>query len=172
MKWVPIVLLTMLVGASQIPTIQLNESARVGGIEFTPLSVEVRPIKLRRPAWTADEFFKSTEPYLVLTYRLTNVTEEQAIDPSVLQGLMEDQFGNVHHQVFGFHICPNCIIDEPDTARELLPGDSHRLVAIFQAPKIAKAELFTVKVSFVKDNQNRRGEVAVLFKRSDLQKSD
>ena len=172
MKWISLIVLALLVGADQVPTIELKDATRVGGIEFVPLSVEVRPVKMRRPAWTSDEFFKSAESYTVLTYRLTNVTDEQVIDPSVLQGMMEDQYGNIHHQVLGYMVCPQCILDEPDQSRELLPGDSQRLVAVFQAPKIKKADLFTIKVSFVKDNKNRRGEVWVLFKRSDFGKTD
>lgn len=163
-----LVAIALLVGASEIPNIQLKESARVGGIEFTPLSVEVRKINLRRPSWTSDTVFQSEEKYTVLTYRITNVTQEQAIDPSVLQGLMDDQFGNVHHQVMGYEICPQCIINEQINSRELLPGNSMVLVAVFQAPKIDKAELFTIKVSFVKDNKNQRGEVWVMFKRTDM----
>ena len=172
MKWVSLFIATVLISVSQIPTIQLKESSRVGGIEFTPLSVELRKINLRRPVWTSDQVFQSDDSYTVLTYRLTNVTEEQAIDPSVLQGVMEDQFGNAHQQVAGYQICPNCIINEPTQARELLPGNSQNLIAVFQAPKITKAELFTIKVSFVKDNKNQRGEVWLLLKRSDIGKAN
>jgi|GEM_PF-3145522 len=170
MKWVSLFIVTVLISVNQVPKINLKESARVGGIEFTPLSIEMRKINLRRPSWTSDQVFQSDEKYAVLTYRLTNVTEEQAIDPSVLQGNMEDQFGNIHQQVAGYQICPQCIINEPLQARELLPGNSQNLVAVFQAPKIAKAELFIIKVSFVKDNKNLRGEVWVLLNRSDMGK--
>lgn len=167
-KAILLALVTLMSGISQVPSIQLKESARVGGLEFTAEKVELRPVKIRQATWTSDVIAQTPDKYLVFTYRLTNVTEEQAIDPSLLQAVMEDQFGNPHHQVFGYMLCPQCEIEEPLRGRELLPGDSQRLVAVFQAPKIEKAELFTIKTSFVVDNKSRRGEVWILFNKSDI----
>lgn len=161
-------LFVSLIGVSQIPNIQLKEEARVGGLEFSAEKVELRYVKIRQATWTSDEIFQSSEKYLVLTYRFTNVTDEQVIHPSLLKAVMEDQYGNPHYQISGYMICPNCVIDEPIHARELLPGDSQRLIAVFQAPKIEKAELFTIKTSFVIDNKNRRGEVWLIFNKSDI----
>lgn len=167
-KAIILALVSLLISISQIPHVRLKETVRVGGLEFVAEKLELRPVKIRQATWTSDVISASPEKFLVLTYRLTNMTEEQVIDPSMLQAIMEDQYGNPHYQVFGYMICPNCVIDEPTHARELLPGDSQRLVAVFQAPKIEKAELFTIKTSFVVDNKNRRGEVWLMFNKSDI----
>jgi len=168
MKNVALAMLLILMGLDQVPKVQLNQSVRVGGIEFTPISVQVRRIMIKQPGWPGAKVNRSEEVYTVLEYKLVNVTEEQAIDPGFVKGKMEDQFGNAHHLIENEDVCPGCIIHEPTRPVELLPGESQKLVAVFQAPKIKKAELFTIKLNFVINNRGDMGEAWVLFQRSDF----
>jgi hypothetical protein len=168
MKNVALLILIIFMGLDEVPKVQIGQSVRVGGIEFTPVAVELRRIVIKQPGWPGARTTRSEEPYTVLVYRMANVTEEQAIDPGVVKARMEDQYGNSHKLVENEDVCSGCVIIEPNRPVELLPGDSQKLVVVLQAPKIKKAELFTIKLTFAKDNKGDPGEAWVQFQRSDI----
>jgi len=168
MKKAALILLILIMGAEEIPRVKIGQMIRVGGIEFTPTLVELRQVKIKKPGWPTAKAGTSENYYVVLTFKMENVTDVQVIDPGAVQGKIKDQFGNIHKAVKKEDICQNCDIIEKIDSAELLPGDSLEMIAIFEAPKIKKAELFTVELSFVKDNKGETGQVSVLFDRSDI----
>ena len=167
-----IVALLLVGGVEEEPLVKLGEPVRLGGIELTALSVELREISIKQPGWPGARVIDSAEKYTVLTYKVANVTDVQVIHPGRVPGKIEDQFGNVHKQISGGDICEGCVIVEPNRPVELLPGDSQVLIVVFEAPKIKKAELFTATLTVVIDNRGTKAEAGILFERKQLDKSD
>jgi hypothetical protein len=128
-------------------TLKLGSSIRLGSLELSPASVELRKVGVK-PLF--GEELEQKGPFLVLTVRAKNVSEGQVFNPFMTADV-KDNFGNELDDALG--LTEIGMIDGSEILKEIGPGETGT-VLICKAVKIPKATSYQWDLSSQVDNKD------------------
>lgn len=152
------------------PTLAIGQSATVGKIQFTPLSIELRRVQFpkRMGLGMAD---MAASKYLVLTceFKNTSMSEKKIKPLSVTLNKCEvvDNLKNRLSEIKVFDL-PCIEKDRKSEDAGVLGQEKMTTLIICQAPTSAEATSFLWWVYFSKDVENDVGIAKVKFTRADI----
>lgn len=153
-------------------TVMPGEKLKIGKLEFSPLSIEKRKITFDKINWHGGlpGRMVSEEEYLVLTYEVRNISEEQVFSHEEenrykKKHLVYDNYGNTMSE-FALTYDMECV--EGNHYKKMSPGESRICRAVCETPLSGKSEKFLWQVKLITDNKNTSAFAYVRFTRDDI----
>ncbi len=159
----------------------LGQASAFGGVEVTPLTVELRTVSGWRKSFGEERTaVLSKEPLLVLTLRIRNVSQGAVFSPVTEKTLrashITDNFNNVMQAVVKGAFEMDDFEFDGQTLGDLKPGQSMTTLILCERPKVENANSFRWQVYVVSGNDVYFNEfsppedsaIIVNFTRSDI----
>jgi len=153
-------------------TIMLGQTFKMGNLEITALSAQIRPVKFsldHTPGEKPKELI-SDEQYFVLTCKIVNLCNQEFFCPKEKLSLkgdisVQDNFGNQMHEL----AVPDGISTiDGNSYKNLRPGEARTMEFICEVPLVSEAERFLWKIKLNTDNRNTAMNAYVLVSKKEI----
>jgi hypothetical protein len=155
-------------------TVTLGKTLKMGNLEITALSAEIRPVKFQldhTPGEKPKELI-SDEQYFILTCKIVNLCNQEFFCPKEKLSLkgdvnVQDNFGNQMHEV----VIPEGISTiDGNSYKNLRPGEARIMEFICEMPLVLQAEKYLWKIKLNTDNRNTAMNAYVLLTEKEIQR--
>lgn len=155
-------------------TITLGKTLKMGNLEITALSAEIRPVKFQldhTPGEKPRELI-SDEQYFILTCKIVNLCNQEFFCPKEKLSIkgdvnVQDNFGNQMHEV----VIPEGISTiDGNSYKNLRPGEVRIMEFICEMPLVLQAEKYLWKIKLNTDNRNTAMNAYVLLTEKEIQR--
>ncbi|WP_028981402.1 hypothetical protein [Sporocytophaga myxococcoides] len=157
-------------------TLSLGETLKMGNLEITALSAQIRPVKFlldHTPGERSREL-TSDEQYFILTCKIVNFCNQEFFCPKEKLSLkgdvsVQDNFGNQMHEI----TIPDGISTiDGNNYKNLSPGETRTLEFICEMPLVSQAEKYLWKIKLNTDNRNTTMNAYVLLSKNEIQRKN
>ncbi|GAL83950.1 hypothetical protein MYP_1178 [Sporocytophaga myxococcoides] len=155
-------------------TVTLGKTLKMGNLEITALSAEIRPVKFRldRTPGERTRELTSDEQYFILTCKIFNLCNQEFFCPKEKLSIkgdvnVQDNFGNQMHEIA---IPEGISTIDGNSYKNLSPGESRTMEFICEVPLVLQAEKYLWKIKLNTDNRNTTMNAYILLKEKEIQR--